>query len=187
MRAREVVWVSYKPQGLEHCAVHRGSSGWVLAGTLVRHFKEGAAMVTYRIEADSRWRTKRVMVEQVLKSKRKVLDIEVTGNRWYRNGRELVLLNGCEDVDLAASPVTNTLPIRRTRLRVGASVQLTAAWVSFPSLKIVPVHQGYERLGQRRYRYRSASGFKADLDVDDFGLVRRYSDFWATVDPAMPS
>lgn len=177
----EIVWVSYKPQGVEHCTVRGGSSGWTLDGTLVRHFREGTAMVTYGIETDSRWRTKSVIVEQILNGRRRVLDIEVKGQRWYKEGKELVALKGCADIDLAASPVTNTLPIRRSRLKVGASTELKAAWLNFPNLTVVPVQQSYKRLGRNRYRYRSASGFTAVLQVDDFGLVKRYGNFWSAV------
>jgi hypothetical protein len=93
-------------------------------------------------------------------------------------GRERTTLQGCLDVDLEASPVTNTLPIKRTKLRVGSRVDLTAAWVRFPSLRVVPLRQSYERVGRRRYIYRSATGFKAEIAVDGFGLARRYGDFW---------
>lgn len=181
MGVREAVWVSYKPQGVEHCTVIEGNSGWALEGTLVRHFREGSAMVHYKIETDPGWRTKSLSVEQILNGKRRFLDVEVKGQRWYKGGKELVALKGCTDIDLTASPITNTLPIRRSRLSVGASMELKVAWVSFPSLKITPLHQEYRRLGRNRYRYRGASGFTAVLEVDDFGLVKRYGHLWAAV------
>ena len=39
----------------------------------------------------------------------------------------------------------------------------------------------YERLWARKYLYRSAPGFSADLAVDSFGLVSRYDDIWKRV------
>ena len=183
MRVREVVWVSYKPQGVEHCTVKGGNSGWALEGTLVRRFRGGTAMVTYKIETDPRWRTKSLSVEQILQGRRRALEIEAKGHRWFKGGKELVALKGCTDVDLTASPVTNTLPIKRRRLKVGASTEVKAAWVTFPSLKVIPLHQRYQRLGPRSYRYRSAGGFTAVIEVDDFGLVRRYGNLWAAVGP----
>ena len=187
MKAREVVWVSTKPPGVEHCTVLKGGSGWILEGTLVRRFKEGTSLVTYHIETDSVWRTKKVGIQQVLQGKRRGLELMVRGSKWYRGGKEVTSVRGCIDVDLEASPVTNSLPIRRGRMKIGQKVDLTAAWIRFPSLKLVPFRQGYEKLGPREYRYRSASGFTADLDVDDFGLVSRYGGFWTAVSIAKPS
>src|SRR5207248_239135 len=64
---------------------------------------------------------------------------------------------GCEDpdrlgvdVDLAGSPLTNTLPLRRLGLvgaPPGTSRSVEAAWVLLPSLAVVPATQSYEVLG----------------------------------------
>ena len=139
------------------------------------------AIITYLIETDSRWKTKRVSVDQLLGGKRRSLNIEVKRSRWFVQGREKKLLEGAFDVDLEASPVTNTLPIRRTRMKVGSKVDLTVGWVRFPSLRVVPFKQGYERLSKSRFVYRSSTGFRAEIEVDGFGLVRRYGDYWRAV------
>lgn len=120
-------------------------------------------------------------MEQLLNGAHATLDLRVRGGRWFVGGKERRELRGCIDVDLEASPVTNTLPLRRTKIRTGSRVDLTVAWVRFPSLRILPLRQSYERLGPGRYRYRSATGFEAELDLDDFGLVKRYGEFWSAV------
>jgi hypothetical protein len=43
---------------------------------------------------------------------------------------------------------------------------------------VQPLLQTYTRLAPNRYRYQSATGFAAELDVDDLGLVIRYGDLW---------
>jgi hypothetical protein len=86
------------------------------------------------------------------------------------------------DVDLEISPSTNTLPIRRLNLAIGESRELTAAWVRFPELTVEPLAQRYTRLAERRYRYESVvSGFTAELEVDDLGLVVTYEGLWQRV------
>ncbi|HEY7036704.1 MAG TPA: putative glycolipid-binding domain-containing protein [Thermomicrobiales bacterium] len=90
-------------------------------------------------------------------------------------------LDAVVDVDLNFSPITNTLPIRRLAPRVGATVDVTAAWIRFPSLAIEPLSQSYTRLAQRRYRYESKSGFVAEVEVDELGLVVTYGDVWERV------
>ena len=54
-----------------------------------------------------------------------------------------------------------------------------AAWLRFPGFELVPLEQEYRCENERRYVYQSAGGrFRAVLDVDDAGLVRRYGDYW---------
>lgn len=173
-----MVWAGSKPAGVERCVVSRTASGWLLEGSLVRRFRAGPAAVNYLVETDPGWATKGVHVEQVILGERRSLQIEVKESRWYVQGREDGRLRGCADVDLGASPATNTLPIRRTRPGVGSRVELTAAWVRFPALAVEPLRQSYERKGERLYVYRSASGFRSEIEVDAFGLVRRYGDYW---------
>ncbi len=178
-----MVWRSVKPPGIEYCTVRERAHGWSIVGAIVRHFDAKAAVITYLIETGPSWKTKRVSVEQLLDRRRTWLEIEVKGSRWFVQGREKKRLEGATDVDLEASPVTNTLPIKRTKMKVGSSVDLTVAWVRFPSLKVVPFRQSYERLGKSRYVYRSSTGFRVEIEVDGFGLVRRYGDYWSAVTP----
>jgi hypothetical protein len=75
------------------------------------------------------------------------------------------------DVDLAGSPLTNTLPLRR--LGFPAEAKITAAWVLLPSLAVVASEQVYTSLGPGRVRYASGS-FAAEVSVDEDGFVVRY-------------
>lgn len=183
MNVRQVVWVSYRPPGVEFCTAAKGPTGWALKGTLVRRFRKGAALITYLIETDVNWRTRSVSIQEVLRGQTRSLNIEVRRSRWFLGEKEIPALRGCIDVDLEASPVTNSLPINRLGKK---GKDLTAAWVRFPTLEVVPLRQSYERLGPKRFRYRSASGFTAEIAVDSFGLIRRYGDYWVAVD-SIPS
>jgi hypothetical protein len=82
--------------------------------------------------------------------------------------------------DLAFTPATNTLPIRRLGLAVGDSRDVTAAWVRYPELDLVPLPQSYTRLAATGYRYQSRDGaFTAELETDELGLVVRYPPGWS--------
>ncbi|EYB66597.1 hypothetical protein DEIPH_ctg084orf0010 [Deinococcus phoenicis] len=90
-------------------------------------------------------------------------------------GRPWSELEGCTDVDLQATPLTNTLPIRRLGLEVGGSAVLRAAWIGVPSLDVRAVRQRYTRLAAELYRYENLeSGFRAEVQVDGEGLVTLY-------------
>jgi len=95
---------------------------------------------------------------------------------------EIPAVAGCLDVDLAFTPATNLLPLRRLGLAIGESREMTAAWVRFPDLSIEPLAQRYTRLDERRVRYESRGGaFTAELEVDELGLVVSYPPLWERV------
>ena len=98
---------------------------------------------------------------------------------WTRDGAAVKALKGCIDVDLGCSPSTNTLPIRRLRLAVGATKTIQAAWVQFPSLEVVKAKQTYTRLDEFTYRYASGT-FEAELVVDEDGVVAQYAEWQRT-------
>jgi hypothetical protein len=79
------------------------------------------------------------------------------------------------DVDLAYSPLTNTLPIRRLNLlgKVGFTTTIAVAWVLVPSLEVTAGEQTYTVLAEDQIRYSSGS-FTADLTVDASGYVVHY-------------
>ena len=86
---------------------------------------------------------------------------------------------GCLDVDISGSPFTNTLPIRRADFKPGLSLSLTVVYLAVPELTIEPAEQRYTCLEKSPtaglYRYESLdSSFRADLPVDDDGLVLDY-------------
>lgn len=179
--SRLVVWASANPPGVERCLVTKKRNGWALSGTLVRRFREGPAAISYAIEVDAAWRTREVHVEQILRGEQLSVGLKADASRWYVAGKEDVRLRGCVDADLGASPVTNTIPIKRKKPKVGSRVDLVVAWVRFPGLEVEPLRQSYERTGERTYVYRSASGFKSEIEMDEFGLVRRYGKYWVSL------
>ncbi|GBF05079.1 hypothetical protein DAERI_030245 [Deinococcus aerius] len=84
-------------------------------------------------------------------------------------------LRGCADVDIRATPFTNTLPIRRLGLSVGESRELRAVWVDVPTLELRVARQRYKRTGEATYRYENLdSGYTNEITVDRFGLVTLY-------------
>jgi hypothetical protein len=102
------------------------------------------------------------------------------------DGAPLSLLDGCMDVDLSATPFSNTLPIRRISWQRGQSALLMMAYIELPSLRLSVDQQRYtclEPLGaEGRFRFESLpSGFTADLSVDPDGLVVDYPSLFQRV------
>ena len=139
-------------------------------------------LASYEIQCDETWLTHRVQVERTIGSDVKTLSLSVESRgAWRSSGQELHETRGCDDVDLAVTPATNTLPIRRLSLQVGSSESVIAAWVKFPELTIQPLSQRYTRLAKDRYRYESNTGFSAEIAVDDLGLVTTYPGGWERI------
>ena len=107
-----------------------------------------------------------------------VLEHDGSGS-WTVNGRPAPEIDGCMDVDLESSALTNAFPVRRLGLAVGEEADAPAAYVRAVDLGVERLEQQYLRLadeaGRRRYRYRAPRfGFEAELVYDEFGLVVSY-------------
>src|SRR4029077_3027916 len=131
--------------------------------------------VEYRVLADGTGLTTAAHVRDLrgFEQRTPTIDRSRKGT-WTVDGAAVPGLRGCTDVDLGCSPSTNTLPIRRLNLRVGASTTIKAARARFPTLEVVTSAQTYSRLDEFTYRYASGD-FAADLTVDDDGLVMDYA------------
>ena len=174
------LWRRADGSGLERFELCAADDGWRLSGTILARDGDEAFEARYRVHCDARWCTRSATVSLLGGGSRRELALTVADGRWNVDGREHPGLRGALDVDLAWSPSTNTLPIRRLDLPVGArSGPLVAAWVRFPELALEPLPQEYERLAERRYRYASRAGaFVALLEVDPHGLVLEYEGLW---------
>ena len=132
----------------------------------------------YALLADETFQIRSCRIEKISPGNEKVKTVEFRDSKWIVDGKDRRDLRECTDLDLEASPVTNTIPIRRYKLKLGERADLDVAWVRFPSLRVTRLIQSYERIGDRKYRYRSASGFTAIVYVDNLGLVTRYGNVW---------
>ena len=102
-----------------------------------------------------------------------------SSGRWSLDGDDVPAVAGCIDVDLAFSPATNLLSLRRLELEVGQEAAVVAAWVTFPELSLAPLRQVYRRTSRNTYAYDAPDlDFAATLRVDGHGFVLDYGDLW---------
>ncbi len=184
---RRVRWQRLDRPGAERSTLYHSRRFWFLVGKIDTEFAGVPSKIAYQIVCDESWST-RIVIVKIRSGRtraRQSLWAHEDG-RWFSHGGvERPDLAGCTDVDLEASPSTNTLPIRRLRLDVDEAREVRAAWVRFPGLTVEPLRQRYTRIGEDRYRYESLdSGFSADIDVDDAGLVVHYPGGWTRMPSA---
>jgi hypothetical protein len=177
---RAVAWKNLLIDGTDYCALWHTAEGWLLKGTAIGVLKDQRPMLAnYEVHCGDNWLTHRVQVERTIGNDRKTLSLSVENRGlWRSSRRELPALRGCLDVDLAVTPATNTLPIRRLDLGIGKSESVIAAWIKFPDLEMQLLSQRYTRLAKNNYRYESDTGFSAEIVVDDLGLVIAYPGGW---------
>ena len=174
------MWAPWKGPGLEHLRLAT-SEGGVVANGLVIGLEAGRPFrIGYEIRCDGSWRVREVRAAAP-DAERPALELLADGEgRWKRrSGEPLPELDGCIDVDISATPFTNTLPIRRLGLKPGESEELTVAYVRVPELLVGPERQRYGCLEARAdgslYRFEALpSGFSAELPVDADGLAIDY-------------
>ncbi len=179
MSTRRVAWRrSDEVATDEHCTLTQRDSGLSLVGTVLGSEGGVPVRIEYRVLTDAEGLTTAAHVRDLRGFEQRTLVLERDSKGgWSVDGKTVRGLKGATDVDLGCSPSTNTLPIRRLRLGLGASKTIKAAWVRFPELTVVKADQKYTRLDEFTYRYASGD-FEAELTVDDEGLVAAYAE-WA--------
>ena len=153
---------------------------WQLSGTVVFGNDEMPCRLEYLIACSTGWQTLRAKIAGWVGRRPVRLDVAADAfRRWRLNGQACPAVDGCNDLDLSFSPATNLLPIRRLGLAVGASADVTAAWLRFPELTMEPLAQTYRRIGERAYQYVAHDpAFSAILEVSATGMVLEYPGFW---------
>ena len=136
--------------------------------------------VHYAIESADDWTTKSARVAGRSPAGPHAVQLETDGKgRWRIDGRPAGYLDGCLDVDLESSCLTNALPVHRLGLEVGQGADAPAAYVRALDLGVERLEQHYTRLEDvdagQRYRYRApAFDFECELAYDQAGLVLAY-------------
>lgn len=194
---KALFWSRLDSPGADHVVLGDGD------GLHARGVAVAATPVPYRchyeLVTDETWATGRLEVSAEGAGWSRTVRLERATGRWRVTtaergnldralaaaGQRPVGLPGCEDVDelaeavdvdLAAAPLFNTLPVRRLGLLTApadTSHRLGVVYVRLPSLEVAPSEQVYTALGDQRVRYRSGT-FTAELTVDQDGYVTHY-------------
>lgn len=138
----------------------------------------------YTVSCTPDWTTTRAMVKG--HSGRGSIEAKVVRSAaggWTLNGAPVPAVAGSTDVDLAFTPATNLLALRRLDLAVGQEAEVVAAWLTFPEFSLIPLRQRYRRISQTAYDYSAPDlPFAGILTVNPEGFVLDYAGLWR-VDP----
>lgn len=169
-------WQSWDANGIEHLVVREGAREIVAESVVVGSADDAVFALRYRIRCDKSWRVRSTEVA-VVGSDRKI-EIAGDGNGHWSDasGKRLPKLAGAIDIDLSATPFTNTLPIRRLKLRAGQSAEIVTVYILAPALTMTTDPQRYTCIEPlKQYRYESLdSDFTREIEVDRRGMVVTY-------------
>ena len=164
-------WQRWDLQGDETTTLRWENEGWTVTGEV------GGDNVTYVLRLSATWWVRQFLLFRDLDEPDLWLGTDGSGRWGEVNGAHRPDLDGCYDIDMAVTPFTSTLPIRRMMLEIGDAAEIMTAMVDVETLGIVPVRQRYHQIGPRRYVYTNLdSGFETEFDVDEYGLVNDYPD-----------
>jgi len=191
MRAdRMLLWTIDETAGVDAAWIS-ATTGRLAADGRAAGLRPRPYWLTYRLETGDAWVTSRMIVDARWVDGMASLDLRNEAGHWTVDGVARPDLDGALDCDLAACPLTNTMPIRRHGLheRPG-DVRFRMAFIEVPDLRVVVSHQRYTHVraiqgGGAIVRYRSGS-FESDLTVDADGFVVDYPQLGRRISPGPP-
>jgi hypothetical protein len=164
-------------------------SGRLGVGGHTTAIEDGVAFaVGYAIELDEAWHTRSAEISGQSAGRTRALSLKGNGQGiWRVDGVAAPNLDGCLDLDLESSSLTNAFPVHRLGLRAGEQSAAPAVYVRAVDLAVERLEQHYLRIdddpGHQRYWYTApAFDFRCELVYDRAGLVLEYPGIATRVD-----
>lgn len=175
---RTAVWQHWDNIGLEYLELTEVSSkdGVVIESNVIGFEDAIPFQMHYRLRCLENYQVFRV--DMSLSGHRGLsLTRRHTGQWWGDQNERLPILDGCYDIDITATPFTNTLPIRRLEWQPGKSRSLEMVYIHIPELTIERATQQYTCLEKNEqgslFEFRQQD-FSAILPIDADGFVQNY-------------
>jgi uncharacterized protein len=166
--------------GFEVVFFQSAGHGYHINGCTTAAEDDQTWVVSYAIRLDETWTTRSARITGRSASGVRHVQLEADGlGHWRVDGEVAAHLDGCLDVDLESSAMTNALPVHRMGLRVGARASAPAVYARALDLRVERLEQDYVRFADesRHQRYDYAApvfDFSCRLVYDEPGLVLDY-------------
>ena len=178
---KSIRWRSLEHGGLEECRISEWDDGIKVRSAIVGQAGEMRYGVLYELSLRPDWTFEAALFQRT----DGVMSVLRRGeDGWFdMHADDLPGLEGCIDIDFEMTPLTNTLPIRRSPLAIGETRRFKMAYIPATSLEPFATEQIYTRLSERVYRFETADGsFTADIGVDEDGFVTDYPGLFERVE-----
>ena len=171
-----ILWTGREYYSLENCLVEMKATSSTITSSIIGCYEESIYIVAYRIEINQNWETVLLEINCQNNSQTQIIKLEGDGQgNWMNNGKTADQFQGCIDVDIPLTPFTNTLPIRRLKLKQNQAQEIRVLYCDLLGEQIKPVSQRYTCLSNSEYHYENVpNDFEATIQVDELGLVVDY-------------
>jgi len=181
------MWEKFSETGLEHLFLLKDNE-YITANSVILTTQDDMPVrISYTIHCSLDWKVYKFHVKVFDDNYRDmVLQSDGSGNWTTDTGKLLENLEGCIDIDISATPFTNTIPITRLSLKSGESREIKVVYIDIYNFGITPIKQRYTCLKSNvdgyKYRYENLdSGFMEEFFVDKEGFVIDYPDLFKRI------
>jgi hypothetical protein len=109
-----ILWTGREYYSLENCLISNTAFGKEITSTIIGEYKEKIYLVEYCIRTNQNWETIFFEVSSRHSDHTKNIYFESDGKgNWTHDGAPLTQFQGCIDIDISLTPLTNSLPINR--------------------------------------------------------------------------
>lgn len=184
MTSKQIIWKGIYYNTVEYLHLQSADAHHI-QGYITGLVNNQPLHVDYHIVATSDWETSAVVIK-AHDHIEKELHFTREDGQWHdKLGTIHDIFTPCIDIDISITPFTNTLAVNRLQLAEGERREISVLYFDLPAMDVKPVKQRYTRLAGRLYRYESLwSGFTAELEVDEDGIVLDYPGIWVREWPA---
>ena len=176
------IWQRLDMPGHDAALLTRGGTGWSLRGTAVFKHQAVAACITYSVDIDPSWETRRGRAQGFVGDR--VLDhvISREPDGWHLDGAKIDGLQHLLDLDYGFTPATNLQQLRRIALRPGQAADLPVVWFDIDAATLTELPQRYERRSETTYLYTAPTvPYEGLLELSRDGFAKVYPQLWLQV------
>jgi hypothetical protein len=171
-----ILWTGKEYYSLENCLADITPSGVDINSVIVGKHGSIIYRVEYHIKTNPDWETQFIQISSRHSNRELKYRLhKYSKDKWIADGQTIMLFDGCIDADIALTPFTNSLPIKRLKLDLDQTEQVRVIYFDLLAQEVRAVDQQYTRIDERKYHYENIpNDFAADITVDDNGLVTDY-------------
>ena len=174
-----IIWTGRQYHSIENCILTTTKAGNEIISTIIGDYDNLIFKIGYRIRTNGHWQTTSVNIRTQFNNLIETITLEKIGEKYLLNGNPCPELDDIIDIDISATPFTNSLPINRLKLKDGEQQIIDVIYFDIFERKISPVKQVYKRLTSAQYIFENYDKtFKANILVDEQGLVVDYEELF---------
>lgn len=172
---KNIIWKGLEQESMEYCRIWQ-NTGISVKSTVVGFHEAVPFVVEYDIDLTAGWGVRSFRVRSNLGHIDQTIFMETDGlGSWYHDGKKMDHLQGCLDIDISITPMTNSLPLRRLKIGFGETHYTDVVYIDMPSCQIGKERQEYTCIDRNLYRFTNNDGsFSADIRTCDEGIVQHY-------------